>query len=76
MMLGYNQGSNPFVWSGIYSQAEEEKKCRGCHCRDTVIKTQLNRIGYKVGGLLHSGGVESCAALLLVENNAANSKYY
>lgn len=74
-MLGYNQGSNPFVWSNIHSQAEGKKSSRRC-CRDTVIKTQLNRIGYKVRGILHSEGVESCVALLLVENNAADSKYY
>lgn len=41
---------------------KEKKKCSGQHGRDTVIKTQLNRIGYEVRSILHSEGVESCVA--------------
>jgi len=75
-MLRYNQRSKPFVWSNIHSQAEGGEKCNGRGCRDMVIKRQLNGTGYKVRGMLHREGAESSVALLLVENNAADNKYY
>lgn len=65
-----------YLCVAIYLLRQRKKKCSGLRCRATAIKTQLNRIGYKDRGTLHSEEVESCVALLLVENNAADSKYY